>query len=168
MFPVRYTKTGLPLAITPADLTRLRDPFDSEVYVFELKMDGFRALAARHHGRSMAGFPPWKRVHKGQMMADAIGWLSSCYGCEPNGYAWACDRTTDGVFSTPSRMARGLQILARNGRQQQSEIQPPRSVCAHGGCANRGVRDGGAGAAVDHEGGPLGCGTSEGERDKDD
>jgi len=36
----------LPLAqLTAADLIRLREPFDSEAYVFELKMDGFRALA---------------------------------------------------------------------------------------------------------------------------
>ncbi len=43
---VRYTKTRLPLAhFTPADLIHLREPFDSEAYVFELKMDGFRALA---------------------------------------------------------------------------------------------------------------------------
>jgi hypothetical protein len=30
---------------TPADLTRLRDAFDSDEYLFELKMDGFRAGA---------------------------------------------------------------------------------------------------------------------------
>jgi bifunctional non-homologous end joining protein LigD len=35
----------LPRDIHPADLIRLREPFDSAAYVFELKMDGFRALA---------------------------------------------------------------------------------------------------------------------------
>ena len=30
---------------TPADLTRLPDAFDHEDFIFELKMDGFRALA---------------------------------------------------------------------------------------------------------------------------
>jgi hypothetical protein len=30
--------------IVPANLIRLREPFDSAEYVFELKMDGFRAL----------------------------------------------------------------------------------------------------------------------------
>jgi len=45
--PVRYTKTRLfPDAhFTPAELIRLRDPLDSGDYVYELKMDGFRALA---------------------------------------------------------------------------------------------------------------------------
>jgi len=36
----------LPLAhFNPAELIRLREPFDSTEYVFELKMDGFRGLA---------------------------------------------------------------------------------------------------------------------------
>lgn len=43
---VRYTKTRLRLAnFTPADLIRLGEPFDSDEYLFELKMDGFRAVA---------------------------------------------------------------------------------------------------------------------------
>jgi hypothetical protein len=53
---VRYTKTSLPLAhVTPAQLIRLRDPFDGGEYVYELKMDGFRALAyvdSRGHAAS--------------------------------------------------------------------------------------------------------------------
>ena len=31
--------------LIPADLTRFRDAFDHDDFIFELKMDGFRALA---------------------------------------------------------------------------------------------------------------------------
>jgi bifunctional non-homologous end joining protein LigD len=37
------------LTFTPVELKNLPEPFDSEDYIFELKMDGFRALA--HVGR---------------------------------------------------------------------------------------------------------------------
>ncbi len=34
------------LQFSPAPLTRIREPFDSDEFLFELKMDGFRALAS--------------------------------------------------------------------------------------------------------------------------
>lgn len=44
--PPRYTEISLPLpTFTPADLTRLPAAFDHDDFIFELKMDGFRALA---------------------------------------------------------------------------------------------------------------------------
>jgi ATP-dependent DNA ligase len=43
----------LPLPnFTPADLTRLRDAFEHEDYLFELKMDGFRSLAYVGNGQT--------------------------------------------------------------------------------------------------------------------
>ena len=36
--------------ITPMVARLVRDPFDREGWLFELKWDGFRAVAERHHG----------------------------------------------------------------------------------------------------------------------
>ena len=36
--------------ITPMVARLVRDPFDREGWLFELKWDGFRAIAERHHG----------------------------------------------------------------------------------------------------------------------
>ena len=44
-YAVHYIETKLPPDIRSAELIRLRVPFDSDGYVYELKMDGFRALA---------------------------------------------------------------------------------------------------------------------------
>ena len=46
----RYTEIRLSFPqFTPADLIRRAEPFDHEDYIFELKMDGFRALAYVDH-----------------------------------------------------------------------------------------------------------------------
>lgn len=41
-----------PANLAPRPLSRRRDPFDSPDWVFELKYDGFRALAILDHGRA--------------------------------------------------------------------------------------------------------------------
>ena len=57
------------------------------------------------------------------------------------------------MFSMLSRMAMSLRMFGIDyGREQQPKISQPRRIRRDGGLANRCVRDGGFGAAVDCEG----------------
>jgi len=75
-------KPALPLAhFTPADLIRLREPFDSEEYLFELKMDAFRALAhlsgdgtrlVSRRGNVYKSFPRLRSAIHSTIACDAV------------------------------------------------------------------------------------------------
>jgi bifunctional non-homologous end joining protein LigD len=41
----------LPRRLRPIRLSRLSEPFDSDQFIYELKIDGFRALAQIHKGQ---------------------------------------------------------------------------------------------------------------------
>jgi ATP-dependent DNA ligase len=48
---VRYNSLVLPRNLRPMRLSRRSEPFDSDLFIYELKIDGFRALAHIHGGQ---------------------------------------------------------------------------------------------------------------------
>src|SRR5215470_15029137 len=44
-------QTAIPRNVRPMRLSRRPEPFDSDQFIYELKIDGFRALAHLHDGR---------------------------------------------------------------------------------------------------------------------
>jgi bifunctional non-homologous end joining protein LigD len=69
---------------TPAELIRVREPFDSPEYIYELKMDGFRALADITNSRT-------RLVSRRGNSYKSFGRL-----CEAIGAELHCEATLDG------------------------------------------------------------------------
>jgi hypothetical protein len=52
-----YNPSVLPRNLLPIRLSRRSEPFDSDLFIYELKIDGLRALAHVHDGQCEIDFP---------------------------------------------------------------------------------------------------------------
>src|SRR5262245_29799738 len=70
---LRYNRSVLPRNLRPMRLSRRAEPFDSDHHIFELKIDGFRALAHLDAGKGELISRNGNLFHR---FADLATWLA--------------------------------------------------------------------------------------------